>query len=133
MRLRPPTLPSFTTRGNFVNLKTSSPLNLVTTLLLWDMEDMYGTTKVPYQYLKVVGMPSKQMIFSKSLTIGVICRRCIILSYSHPSCHGRVCSSIWKGCLWMMTTNLGIPMMFNFIKHWNTLSQINVIKNINIE
>jgi hypothetical protein len=87
-------LPSFTSRGNSLNLKTSSPLNLVSTPLLWDMEDMYGVIKAPYQYLKVVGMPLKQMIFSKSLTIGVICRRCVILSYSHPSCHGRVLFSM---------------------------------------
>ncbi len=106
---------------------------MVTTPLLWDMENMFGAIKAPYQYLKVVGMPSKQMIFPKSLTIGVICRRCVILSYLHPSYHGRVCSSIWKSCLWMITTNLGIPRRFNFIKHWNTLCQINVIKNINIE
>ncbi len=37
------------------------------------------------------------MISSTNLIIDVICNKCIIPNYSHPSWHGRVCFNSWKG------------------------------------
>jgi len=37
--------------GNSSNSKINSPSKFVITSLLWDMKDMYGATKKPYQYL----------------------------------------------------------------------------------
>jgi len=51
---RPPTPPSSSFGGDSLYLDPSSPLNLITTLLLWDMDDMYGATKRPHQYSRAV-------------------------------------------------------------------------------
>jgi hypothetical protein len=75
------------------------------------MEEMYGTTKEPRQNSRALA-PLCWMISSKSLIIGVICSKCIILNYSHPSWHGRVYFNIWKGHLWIIIMNSGVPMKF---------------------
>ncbi len=41
--------------GDFSNFETHFFLKLVTPPLLWYMEEMYGATKRPHQYSKVVG------------------------------------------------------------------------------
>jgi hypothetical protein len=38
--------------GDSSILKISSPSKFVITPLLWDMKNMYGATKEPYQYLR---------------------------------------------------------------------------------
>jgi hypothetical protein len=40
---------------DFSNLEINFPLYIVFASLLWDMEDMYGTSKGPRRYLKAVG------------------------------------------------------------------------------
>jgi hypothetical protein len=57
--------------------------------------------------------PLSWIITSKSLTIVMICNKCIIPNYSHPSWHGKVCFNIWKGRLWTIIMSLGMPMKFN--------------------
>jgi len=56
--------------------------------------------------------PLSSMISSRNLTASVICNKCIIPNYSHPSWHGRVCFNIWKGHLWMIIMNSNMPMRF---------------------
>jgi hypothetical protein len=55
VQFRPPTPPSSSFGGNSLDFKTNFSPKLVILPLLWDMEDMYGATKRPYQYLGVVG------------------------------------------------------------------------------
>jgi len=56
--------------------------------------------------------PLSWMISSKNLTIGVICSKSIIPSYSHLSWHVKVCFNIWKCHLWMIIMSLNVPMKF---------------------
>jgi hypothetical protein len=39
------------------------------------------------------------MISFKSLIINVICNKCVIPNYSHPSWHGKVCFNIWSSLM----------------------------------
>jgi hypothetical protein len=55
VQFRPPTPPSSSFGGNSLNFKTNFSPKFVIPPLLWDMEDMYGTTKRPCRYLGVVG------------------------------------------------------------------------------
>ncbi len=54
------------------------------------------------------------MTSSRYLIICVICNKCIIHSYSHPSWHGKDCSSIWKGYQWKTITSSNAPMKLRF-------------------
>jgi hypothetical protein len=54
------------------------------------------------------------MISSMSLTVGVICNKCVIPNCSHPLWRGKVYFNILKGRLWMTIMNLGVPMRFRF-------------------
>ncbi len=83
------TPPSFSSNNDYSHFKTSSPLSLVNTLLLWDMENIYGTTKEPWWYSRVVGI-IRLNISSKSSIANVICNTCIIPSGSHFSWYGMV-------------------------------------------
>jgi hypothetical protein len=47
VQFKPPTPPSSSFGGNYSDLKTIFPARFVTPPLLWDMEEMYGTTKRP--------------------------------------------------------------------------------------
>lgn len=47
--------PTFSSYEDSSNSKVDLPSHLVFPSLLWDMEDIYGTSQGPYQYLKVVG------------------------------------------------------------------------------
>jgi len=55
VQFKPPTPPTSSFRGDFSNYETNISPRFVTPPLLWDMEEMYGTTKGPRQYLGVVG------------------------------------------------------------------------------
>jgi hypothetical protein len=50
------TPPSSSSNSDYSHLKTSSPPSLVNTLLLWNMENICGTTKEPWWYSRVVGI-----------------------------------------------------------------------------
>jgi hypothetical protein len=51
-----PSMPLITSyKGDSSYLKTNLFSHLISTLL-WDMKDMYGASKGPYQYLKVSHM-----------------------------------------------------------------------------
>jgi hypothetical protein len=50
------TTPSSLSSDDYSHLKTSSPPSLINTLLLWDMENIYGTTKEPWWCSRVVGI-----------------------------------------------------------------------------
>jgi hypothetical protein len=54
VRFRPPTLFTLAYRKPFLNSQAKLPL-IVSIPLVWDMEDMYGTSKKPCQVLGVVG------------------------------------------------------------------------------
>jgi len=52
VRIKPPTPPSSSYGGDSLNFETKFSPRFVTPLLLWDMEEMYGTTKGPWWYSK---------------------------------------------------------------------------------
>jgi hypothetical protein len=52
---RPPTPPSSSSGEDFSKFKIDISPRFITPPLLWDIEEMYGATKGPCQYLKVVG------------------------------------------------------------------------------
>ncbi len=92
--------------GESSYLETCSPLSLITTPLLWDINGIYGATKEFHWYLGVVGTTKLDdfilgvesfIIFKKNKTINVIQNRCVIPNHSHPWWHRKVCSTIWKG------------------------------------
>jgi len=57
--------------------------------------------------------PSSWMFYFRSLIDGVTCNKYGIPICSHLLWYGKVCSNIWKGCLWMIKNlNLGVPMRF---------------------
>jgi hypothetical protein len=41
--------------GEFLDFEIDSSSRSITPSLLWDMEEMYGATKRPYLYSKVIG------------------------------------------------------------------------------
>ncbi len=47
---RPPTTPSSSHGGDYLDFETNFYPRFVTPLLLWDMEEVYGTTKRPSWY-----------------------------------------------------------------------------------
>jgi hypothetical protein len=51
----PPTIPTFSSYENSLDLKIDLPSHLVFPSLFWDMENIYGTSQGPYQYLRAVG------------------------------------------------------------------------------
>jgi hypothetical protein len=55
VRFKPPTPPSSSSKGDSLDSETNIFLRFVTPPLLWDMKEMYGTTKGPYQYSGAVG------------------------------------------------------------------------------
>lgn len=113
VQFKPPPPPSSSSRGESSDLDTSLSLRFVTTPLLWDtwrrcMEPLKGLVDIQGQLA-----PSNWMIYSRNLVDGVTCNKCIIPIYSHLSRYGRVCSNIWRGCLWMSKIlNLCLPMIF---------------------
>jgi hypothetical protein len=62
--------------------------------LVWDMKDMYGTSKGPRRFFA----PSNQMISFENLILGVICNNYKICNNLHLSWHGKVYSNIWRDC-----------------------------------
>jgi hypothetical protein len=54
MRFRPPTLFTLASREDYLNSQVELP-SVLFVPLVWDMEDMYGTSKMPCQFLGVVG------------------------------------------------------------------------------
>ncbi len=55
MWFRLATPPSSSSRGNSLDSEINFSQRFVTPPLLWDMEEMYGTTKGPYRYSRVIG------------------------------------------------------------------------------
>jgi hypothetical protein len=55
VQFRPPTPPAFSYQENSPYLEIDLPSHLVFTLLLWDIEDIYGAFKELYQYLGELG------------------------------------------------------------------------------
>jgi hypothetical protein len=52
---KPPTPPSSSFGGDFLDFEINISPSFITPPLLWDMEEMYGATKGPCQYLGAVG------------------------------------------------------------------------------
>jgi len=70
----PPTLTSFIIWGNSSNYEACSLLKFVTTPLLWDRDDIYGTTKEPCQYLKAINTIEPWLFFFQNFQVGVLAR-----------------------------------------------------------
>jgi len=105
-----PTSPSSSYGGKFKNSKTKFfPRFTIHYYGTWRkfMEPPKGLVNIRRQLA-----PLSWMISSKSLTIGVICSKCVIPNYSHPSWHVRVCFNIWRCRLWMIIMSLNVPMIF---------------------
>jgi hypothetical protein len=106
---KPPTPPSSSSKGNSkiqIFLQGLSPHHCCKTWMRC-MEPPKGLVNIQ-KWLT----PLSWMISSRSLTIGVICNKCIIPNYSHLSWHGKVCFNIWKSHLWMTIMNSNVPMKF---------------------
>jgi len=103
-------LTTSSSKGEYLDLDLNANTKYCS-LLLSDMDGLYRVTKKPCQYSKAIA-PSRWMISSKISTICVICNKCKIHNYSHPSWHGRNCSSIWKGHWWTTNMNSSAPLKF---------------------
>lgn len=108
---KPPTTPSSSSMEKFLNFEIGFHVSFVTPPLLWDMEDMYGTTKGPHWYLGAIGT-IKLDDFIQEFDNWCDMNRCELLNYLHFSWDGKVYSNIWRDHLWMIIMNLDVPTKF---------------------
>jgi hypothetical protein len=92
--------PSSSFEGNSSYSNTSSPPSLITmhTIVMGHGWHVWNPQRPPIAIQRKI-TPFSWMISSGSLTIGVICNKCVIFNCSYLSWHGKVCSNIWKGYL----------------------------------
>jgi hypothetical protein len=56
VRFKPPTPPTFSSQDDSLDFKANLPSHPFSTLLSWDIEDIYGTYRRLCQNLEVVGI-----------------------------------------------------------------------------